>query len=138
MSFIEYFADFNRRRKCAKELRDLRKHYEPIIDKLKGLDRESEISSYIFECGPLNAELDYLDSKGLLKQARNLGIEVPRDWFDRNELFPFSFLTDMGKARLRKQVRSEQWKYRKHWIELITVLTGLIGTLIGLVALFKG
>jgi hypothetical protein len=95
----------------------------------------------------------------LTGKATELGIEIPEGhsdwwWFDEEcwggksqeeiELGACDdswYLTQKGKAGLRKLIRDERRKNLSWWLEavakLITLLVGLIGSLIGVLAFVK-
>ena len=90
----------------------------------------------------------------LIAKARRLRVPVPRQpsWNEEHEALEPSadwneglqemiWLSDEGIRKVREGIRAEEkWKRegRSHWIGFLTALGGVIGTLIGFVAvLFK-
>lgn len=92
----------------------------------------------------------------LTRQAIDLGIDIPKGrsdwwWLDENSVGEKSledgtfigdfYLTRRGKAGLKKLIRDEKRKNFKWWVEavgsIVTLLVGLLGTLIGVLAFMK-
>jgi len=141
ISWREHWEDWKLRRKHEHELAELKTQYVPEIDRLRGDERESAISAYLSECHLPQAELDHLDTKYLKAEARVLGIEIPKDveWWESDDYHRSSYLTDVGKTRLSKLIRLEKWERTKRILDvtaiIVTTLTGLLGTVIGVLAL---
>lgn len=103
------------------------------------------------------------ETDGLKRRALELGIEIPQNsdwWFDDFEGFggdlqtweivkdEYTYLTEIGKAGVRKLIRNElrkedewrrariEWKIRLI-VTIITAITGLLGALIGIIAILK-
>ena len=137
------WQDWRLRRKHEKELAELQATYAPAIEKLRGSERQMEIAAYFSECQFPQAELDILDTKYLEAKARALGIEIPKDkeWWDDDDYHQSRFLTDTGKTRLTKLIRQEKWERRKRLMDiaavLVPALTGLLGTLIGVLSFLQ-
>ena len=96
-------------------------------------------------------------------EALKLGIEIPSHeswWWDDFDNFDgspqdwellgkdYTYLTDLGKAGVRKLIRDEQrkedeWRRaRVEWrvkiiVSIISALTGLVGALIGVLAILR-
>jgi DNA transposition AAA+ family ATPase len=89
-----------------------------------------------------------VESAQLLRRAHKLGIEVPETgaWWDY-ELVDGgkgsrqTHLSEFGKVKVAKLIREEKLKNVEQWIKLIapilTALTGLLGVIIGLIAILR-
>ena len=108
---------------------------------------ESLESDRRFEIAMHDEEEDAHVTKQLLKQARRLRVPVPHrynedkseseHWYDGYHTGGW-YLTNRGIASLREEVRRElkaRHELRTQWVVWISALTGLIGTITGLVAL---
>ena len=91
----------------------------------------------------------------LEREALRLGIDIPRHaswWWDDSEQFrgvPSDqmedlvsyYLTKQGRAGVRRLIREEKRKNIEWWLKVvgsvITLITGLVGTLIGLFAVLR-
>lgn len=91
---------------------------------------------------------EYLYSQRLLRQARRLRVPIPAfytpdskptdDWIETQYLGMWR-LTELGIAKLREEIRKEQrWRFerRAHWVAWISAITGVIGALTGLLAVW--
>lgn len=100
-----------------------------------------------------------VETDKLKREALELGIEIPyhKSWwwddFDRyvddyNSLEmweyvsdEYTYLTDIGKAGVRKLIYDEKFNRRERWVKLITqiivALTGLGGIIIGIISSLK-
>lgn len=102
------------------------------------------------------------ETDALKRRALELGIEVPHKpdwWWEDIDNFPggpqeweylgdeYTYLTPAGKAGYRKLIREElraedKWRERLDWkikliVSIITAITGLLGALIGIIAILK-
>jgi hypothetical protein len=86
--------------------------------------------------------LDYLKTQQLLRKADRLSIDItpeqnPRWWYTQNEE-GYPILTKSGQIRVKKLIDDERFARSERWIKLlapiIAALTGLVGTIIGLLA----
>lgn len=115
------------------------------LDKDKDATTIAKIKSKIGEC---KRRLAAVETDELLDKAQSYGIELPRDkkhwWRDdidyAGEDFR-SYLTDAGKAGVKKLIRDE-WRLAVDWwvkiiVSVLAALTGLVGAIIGMLALLK-
>ena len=142
---------FKRWRKDRQEIKSLRKainqverKYAPRFAAAEVAGDEILIDDYLEEVSPYQPKLDYLKSQKLLEKARKLGIEVSPDragWFtDSYDCYrerAYKVLSQIGEARLRNIIRKQERDNWEWWLKVITAFTGLIGALIGLVAILK-
>src|SRR6185369_17327811 len=86
-------------------------------------------------------ELDLFETDVLRERARQYGVDEPTDascWADDSEAVSSPeevtfWLTRKGQGKLRASIREQQQKNWQFWIYLITALTGLGGTIIGII-----
>jgi hypothetical protein len=127
-------ADFRRRLAEAKEVGG----GEAVQDLL----HERSAADY-FEYE--ESEIDF--TKALVARARDLRVPIPEYPASREEnegwSYSYSFgeryLTAKGIVETREAIRKEErWQHerRAHWIAWLAATTGVIGALIGLVAIF--
>jgi hypothetical protein len=111
--------------------------------------RASILSGMHHETGMLDEEDSYLRSSQVLAQARKFEIPVPGiydsdrqispDWEEGHFAYKF-YLSDIGRAKLREEIRKElkaRHDERIRWVVWIAPLTGIIGSITGLVAILK-
>jgi hypothetical protein len=138
-----------RRRKLEKEFDGVAK--EAKSKKTPGLaDEWYTINGWEFDS--IDAEIKHNDSRDLMDQAEALYLPTPgpgdKDkWISKDDLNSFenfSVLTPEAMTSLRSAIRVERREKRES-VEsrakivgaVITILTGLVGTVIGLVAVLK-
>jgi hypothetical protein len=84
-------------------------------------------------------------TKRLIAKAEKLGIEIPDEWWTRpRPEDPFTvkpYIGDRKRTKLKRLIQDERYKQAKKWTELLApiigALTGIIGTIIGLIAILK-
>lgn len=94
-------------------------------------------------------ELLILESEALFRKAERYAIEIPLTpswwWDDSVSGLPpedvSRYLTKVGQVGVKKLIRDERRNNIEWWLKVaglfITLLTGLLGTLIGVIALLK-
>jgi hypothetical protein len=95
------------------------------------------------EVGAIYEEISVLKTKQILEEASELGVLISYgpSWWERSNQTGTRFLSETGLAELRKLIRVEK-DYRLEVFgrkiqvvfTLITILTGLVGSLAGLAA----
>jgi len=80
----------------------------------------------------------------LVDKAGKLGIAIPHEWWTTREDEPYiekAYLDETRRTELGRLIWEEQLKRTERWVRIavpiITALAGLIGTIIGLVSLYK-
>jgi len=93
-----------------------------------------------------NRRINVLETDKILDKAQSYGIELPKDkkhwWWDdidyEGENFR-SYLTDVGKAGVKKLIRDEKRLNVEWWVKIIVsifaALTGLVGSIIGVLSI---
>jgi hypothetical protein len=105
-----------------------------------------------WELDSIDAEIKHNDSRALLDEAENLYLPTPKPndtdkWVPKEDLYIFenwSVLTPEAMTELRVAIRKERRDRREvleSWAKtigaIITIITGLVGAVIGLVAVWK-
>lgn len=136
------YGDWRSRRYCLRQLKFIEKEYEPKLSSLQEEAHRKAWDEYNYALHFPLTKLLLIESGKLIRQAIRLGIEVPSekeaaDWWERDREMRLLYLSDIGKTKLNKLIRTEQWAIRQSRATVISTLTGLIGALIGLLALLK-
>jgi len=138
-----------RRQKLEKEFNSVqreakRKKDHQIVDEWRTING--------WEFDSIDAEVRHNDSRDLMDQAESLYLPTPgpneKDkWIPKEDLNSFenwSVLTPEAMTELRSAIRKEQREKREtveSWAKIIgaiiTICTGLVGAIIGLVAIWK-
>jgi hypothetical protein len=130
-----------------------RKYREEIAEVRKTKNRdaiESIESQHAFELDLIGQEQDSFYTDQLLKKARRLRVPRPPmpkiidGEFEESEDWELGqmgwWLTDKGIVKVREEIRKEEkWRRegRAHWMLLLSGIAGVIGTIIGLVAVLR-
>jgi len=93
------------------------------------------------DLGNIDGEIWQLISSDLVDRSQRYQLPLPEsvDWSETGGL-AYRHLTPEAIARVRTEIRIEQkerWSTRLLWLPLLTSLTGALGTMIGLIAIFK-
>jgi hypothetical protein len=141
---LEYFKYIIDLKKYNKKIDENDKLYKDLIEKAKRNNKpEEDIRKISDEWRAVNIdpELDIkiLETKYLIKRANKYNVPWPRNsesenYSDWQNDFGIRYLSDEGRFRLNKLIRQEKKERREGFIQLITVITGLIGAVIGLIA----
>jgi len=89
------------------------------------------------ESRPIELRIKNILSHKLVRKANKLNVPLPDYEDERWEGTHKERLSDKGRFEVNKAVRQEIKDRREMWIPAITVITGLIGALIGLIAVLK-
>ncbi|CAN5363106.1 hypothetical protein BH20ACI1_BH20ACI1_01540 [soil metagenome] len=139
------FDERSKRRSLKREIVFLEKE-KSKLDELTDKKELWALNAKVFEC---HQKLDAIDTDRLLKKAQQLGIEISPDkknwwWDDFDDAGADNFrhyLTDIGKAGISKLIKEEKRENIEWWVKMfvaiITALTGLIGSIIGVVAVLR-
>ena len=132
-------------KKCNKEIDDNDKHYKNRIEEAKRKKKKQEdirLISDEWRFVNQEPELDIrmLETKYIIRKANKYNVPWPRNsesenWSDWQNSYGLRYLSDEGRSRLNKLIRQELKERREPFIQLITVITGLIGAAIGLISL---
>jgi hypothetical protein len=104
------------------------------------LTTEEEKSKLNYEFEQAQKALIVAENLVLQAKAFRLGVEVPHDKSQFRQTYPdipLPLLNTLGLSHLKKKVNDELWNRRERWIRLIGALTGLAGTIIGIIAIAK-
>jgi hypothetical protein len=139
------FDEWRERRNLQREITLLEKE-ESTLD---GLTDQEKLAKLHIKLSSHQLRLAVIDTDRLLRKVRQLGIELPSKkdswwWDDMDYAGPEdyrSYLTDIGKAGVSKLIREEKKKNIEWWIKIvvtiITALTGLVGSLIGVLSVLN-
>ena len=130
--------------RLKKNLRKLREAYEADIKKAEKEGKKRVDIQAIFAemdgcCRNDEFEIEKILTRELTNKARKYYIELP----DRNDEifwengFGYYILSDHGKSTLSKQIKAHRREDYEFIFKIISVLIGLIGALIGLVAVIN-
>lgn len=130
-------------RSLRRSIKELEEKYAPLVD-AAGEDEYLVIDNYIDDVSAYEPRLKFLKTNQLLRKATKLGIDVPAkntDWFSDTYSVHvdshYRVLTELGEAKVRNLIRKQKREDMEWWLKVIGALTGLIGVLIGLVAILK-
>lgn len=142
---------FKQWRKERQKIRHLRrfirtqeKKYAPRIgDDLEEAIEVGALDDFFNETYDAQTEINRIRTKYLTNKAKNMGLELDSakpDWYWTGETQDgrsYKVLSNVGEAQLRLMIRKHQRETIEWWLKVITGLTGLIGTIIGLIAILK-
>lgn len=135
-------------RKLSYEIVDLNKNRRLSIEKLKMRDEDRSkdihaVNELIdIQVDKVKEEIDHIITSYLEKTALRLILPIPdisdnKMWRTCNHIGNINVLTTLGISELRTSIRNERKAKRDVFISWITVLTGLIGTIIGLISVLN-
>jgi hypothetical protein len=121
---------------AAENDRQLRILRRPPQDRNSILAAESEAR---FDDQEFEGAIDELQTRYIIGQIRKYRLPYPEssEWEEEEPPFYYRHLKRAAMVRLQAAIRLEQkerWEHRYRWVPVLTGLTGLIGTVIGLVA----
>jgi hypothetical protein len=143
-------------RKLRSRRQTLEKEFNKIAKEAKRkkeqhiLDEWHSVNGWEFDS--IDAEIKHNDTQDLLDEAEKLYLPTPdrgdqSKWISKDDLKSFenfSVLTPDAMSEVRTAIRKERRERREvveSWAKIagstITILTGLIGAIIGLVAIWK-
>ena len=127
-----------------------RDYHREIEEARKGNGDRQEIESrYAFEHNYTAEEMESIRTERLLRRARALRVPLPSrrpsgfNYEDEDENWSLGSaigewtLTQEGEARLRQSIREEEKASRENAAFWFGIVTGVLGTLTGLVAVWK-
>jgi hypothetical protein len=139
------FDEWRERRNLQREINVLQRE-ESALD---GLPDQKTLAMLHVKLSGRRLRLAVIDTDRLLRKVRQLGIDLPAKkdswWWDDMDYVDFddsrSYLTDIGKAAVSKLIREERRKNIEWWVKIvvtiIVALTGLVGSLIGVLSVLK-
>lgn len=130
------------RRSIAGDLKRIGHEYEARFKTAKdGNDFDVVMNAYLEECRLPDLRLETLKSRMWRRRAEAFGIEMPRDWWEHDEAHDLWYLTPEGRRHLRKRLTEERVWVLKQWfhvlVPVVALLVGLIGTIIGLLGIWR-
>ncbi len=137
--------------RIKKEIKKVNQEYRPkILEAKRDGNREQAqklVAFLHFDLRIFHDELDEIYTKRLLRKARHLRLPITshptvNEAFDGAESDDWRLsdvsgwiLTDVGYAKLNKEVKKEQRESIRTWSAVIGMLTGLFGALAALAAI---
>ncbi|HTT98018.1 MAG TPA: hypothetical protein VMF58_08205 [Rhizomicrobium sp.] len=144
---MRFWSYHFRLRKLLREQRRIDIHFHRSFPALKSADPAREVFMARFTEETLrNADaIEHLKSQWLLHNARKNDLPVPPlpGWGHRNDDWYSSpvtqspILTERARADLRASIwdlDKQKWDRWSRWVPLLSGVTGLLGTIIGLIA----
>lgn len=140
------FDEIRERRRLRKNVEEARKLEAPHLK--WGEPQFDETSAEFLEARRkvtmAQYRLDLFETDVLTALALRYGVEMPKEpgcWNDDGEYTgpddTTYWLTQRGQSSLRASIREQQRKNWQFWIAVITALTGLGGTIIGIISALK-
>lgn len=140
---INYLKDKIEIYKANQNIRKVDRHYSPILASAEKAKRDRQ------ECEDIAAEWyyttrEYKDqiervlSRMLIRKAERLNVPTPD--YDCEDMWvgkEREYLNGKGRRVVGKAIRMEIKERLEVWIPLVTAVTGLLGVVIGLIAIFK-
>jgi len=110
-------------------------------DAKDGNDFDAVSNAYLKESRLPDLRLETLKSRTLRRRADAVGVDIPREWWAHDEEHDLWYLTPDGRRQLKKRLTQERLWTVKQWIHALTpvvaILIGLIGVIIGLLAMWR-
>lgn len=143
-------------RKLRKQRRRLEKEFNKVSREAKQKKDQQTVDEWYsingWEFDSIDAEIKHNDTRDLLDEAEVLYLPTPErgdhsKWISKDDLNSFenfSVLTPDAMTEVRSSIRKERRERREtveSWAKIIgaiiTILTGLVGAAIGLVAVWR-
>jgi hypothetical protein len=135
--------EWRRRRALRREIMRLDGECEKEVQAAHVNEKMEIYSRWDFDTGWSRAELGELETERLRRRAERRGLEIPQDdvWWIKHLETNTKYLTPTARARVKRMIRQDRRESAKWWVDVLSpvlgALTGLIGALIGLLALLK-
>ena len=129
-------------RVLKKELKELKRTYEPELDALRregtaGTEAyENFVGEFLAICAPVDRELWAVESHDLRRRALRWAVPVPplHEWED--DAYGYQYLNEETRAMVKASIRDQQRESVKWWADVLarmaTFVVGIIGALTGL------
>jgi hypothetical protein len=119
-----------------RQARIIERAFDSELAKAKSEEERQEVNQRRrFEASEYWDELAQFRSRRLISQTRKLYVPLENLVWETGD-FGHRYLEDESEARIYRALREEKQKLCDFRIKMLVALTGLIGTLIGLVSLF--
>lgn len=130
------------RRSIRGDLQRIGREYEAKFKAAKeGNDFDAAMTAYLQECRLPDLRLETLKSRAWRRRAEQYGIEMPREWWEHDETHDLWFLTPEGRRHVKHRLTEERMWAVKQWfhtlVPVVALLVGLIGTVIGLLGIWR-
>lgn len=134
-----------------KERRRLEREYLQIHEDFKATnppEKSAEYKEFVHKLSEAHKNLKDFEDKAIKERAAKYGVHIPFEnklwWEDHLEFGDWRKhiqLSDIGKANVSKLIKDERRKIFGFWAAIIfsglAGLTGIIGAIIGIVAILK-
>jgi len=123
-----------------RKLKKLGKTFDPLIAQARKKGDEEKYQGLISE---LLMERDFIDidsliSRRIIRRANRLDLPIPshrdKEAWEQNHTTGAYYLTAKSRADLRSLIRQEKRERFEYWGRWVVLITGLLGTATGLVA----
>lgn len=144
------FETWKKRRELKYKIKEAERELD-ALDAFSAVSKDLAVKSRFFELKETircsHNKLWEIQTEKLLSKVTKRGIELPKDkkhwwWNDLDYVDPDDvtyYLTDIGQAGVAKILRDERKKNIEWWAKIvgtfITLLTGLAGAIIGILAI---
>jgi hypothetical protein len=130
------------RRSVHRDLTRIGKAYESKFKALKtGNDFDGSMTTYLKECRLPDLRLAALTSRRLRRKADECGIDLPREWWERDDEHDLWYFTPDGRRQVTRRITQERVWAVKQWLQVLTpavaLLVGLAGVVIGLLGMWR-
>jgi hypothetical protein len=131
------------------ELEQTNRLYRKLVTEAERRGDQTKVqelySEWSLDSGLVEEELQQIFTARLVKKARRLLLPVPEtptsdledEYWKRGKHFQRWYLTPIGFSKLRGLIRAEQKERREALQVWAAIVTGILGTLIGLVAVWR-
>lgn len=120
MDWPHWMKDWSRERRLRRELRDLRAHYEPQVNKAKNYaDEQALLSEWLFEARGPESQLAILESRKLRRIAVHWQIDVPPNELD--DRYGLMVIPDEKRRQVWSKIHYARRENRHWWIRWVVV-----------------
>jgi hypothetical protein len=130
------------RKSIRQDLVRIGKEYKAKFEAAKdGNDFDASMTAYLKECRLPDLRLETMKSRKLRRRADAVGIDLPREWWDRDEEHDLWYLTPDGRRQLKRRLTQERLWTLRQWIQalmpILAMFIGAVGVVIGLLAMWR-
>lgn len=136
-----WLSEWRAKLSLEREIAAIHDSYRPELQEATGDDEQRILAGLFAELDIPEMQLGELLSSQLIRRTSRRGLDIPNEdgWWE--EKLGRKYLSRAGRARVKRMIRDDFRHDAKWWIEVltlfVTVLTGLAGTIIGLLSLLR-
>ena len=120
MNWPGWMKDWRRERHLRRELRELKAHYEPQVDKAtEYAEEQALLAEWHFEAQVPESQLAILESRKLRRIALRWQIDVPPS--ERDDLSGLMFIPDKKRDEVWSKIYYARRENRHWWIRWVVV-----------------